>query len=307
MSSVVVVKLAQGLADSGVDTAAYRRLLEIGLATLVDTVDLKTAVASLLPRGTIGFKASCLARKFNSTPVALVDAMTGLLINNGYDANDLVVWERTSRELAEAGFTLNASSQGVRCLGTDANGVGYSSEFSTHGEVSSLVSRILTEMVEQNVNLPVLKHHSIAGLSAGMKNMYGAIHNPNKFHANGCDPFCAQVSCLEPIRSKHRLTIIDAVRVQYDGGPGYSAQYMATFGALVFSRDSVAADRVGLEILERLRKDHNRPTLAQAGREVKYLKTATTLGLGESELERIDLKVLVVDELSQVSAGELFG
>ncbi len=307
MSTVVVVKLAQGLAESGVDTTTYRRMLEIGLAALDSASDLRSSISSILPAGTVGFKTNCLARKFNSTPVALVDALTGLLIDHGFDANDLVVWERTSRELADAGYTLNASADGVRYLGTDANGIGYATEFSTHGPVSSLVTHILTDMVEQNVNLPVLKDHSVAGLSAGMKNMYGAIHNPNKFHADCCDPFCAHVNYLEPIRSKHRLTIIDAIRVQYDGGPGYMAQYMTTFGALVLSRDPVAADRIGLEILERLRKDHGRPTLAKAGREVKYLKTAKAIGLGESEMEQIDLKVIVIDELGQVSAGELFG
>ena len=307
MSSVVVVKLAKEMADSGVDAAAYRRLLEIGLVSLNGDSNLRSAINTILPDGNVGFKTSCLARKFNSTPVPLVDALTGLLIDHGFDANDLVVWERSNRELLDAGFTLNASSQGVRCLGTDANGVGYTTEFSTHGPVSSLVSHILTDMIEQNINLPVLKDHSVAGLSAGMKNMYGAIHNPNKFHADCCDPYCAHVNSLDPIRQKHRLTIIDAIRVQYDGGPGYVAQYMTKFGALIFSRDPVAGDRVGLEIIERLRQDHGRPSLAKAGREVKYLKTAKALGLGESELDQIDLKVLIVDELGQPSAGELFG
>jgi uncharacterized protein (DUF362 family) len=306
MSSVVVVKLAQS-PDGNIDSGAYRRLLEIGLAALDSAANLKSALAAVLSGGVVGFKTSCLARRFNSTPVALVDAFTGLLVDHGFDANDLIVWERTSRELTDAGFVLNASSQGVRFLGTDANGIGYAKEFSTSGEVSSLVSRIMTDMVQHSVNLPVLKDHSIAGLSAGMKNMYGAIHNPNKFHANCCDPYCAHVNNLEPIRQKHRLTILDAMRVQYDGGPGYMAQYMATFGALVISRDPVAADRVGLEILEKLRKDHGRQPLAQVEREVKYLKTATEIGLGESALERIDLKVFAVDELGQAVAGELFG
>jgi uncharacterized protein (DUF362 family) len=307
MSSVVVVKLAQSPPDGKIDSGAYRRLLEIGLTGLDGGSVLKSALASILPGGVVGFKTSCLARKFNSTPVALVDALTGLLVHNGFDANDLIVWERTSRELADVGFVLNASSQGVRFLGTDANGVGYTRGFSTSGEVSSLVSRIMTDLVQHSVNLPVLKDHSIAGLSAGMKNMYGAIHNPNKFHANCCDPYCAHVNNLDPIRQKHRLTIIDAVRVQYDGGPGYMAQFMAAFGALVISRDPVAADRIGLEILEKLRKDHGRPPLAQVEREVKYLKTATEIGLGESDLGRIDLKVFAVDELGQAVAGELFG
>ena len=170
-----------------------------------------------------------------------------------------------------------------------------------------MVSRIMTELVQHSVNIPVLKDHSIAGLSAGMKNMYGAIHNPNKFHADCCDPSCAHVNNLAPIRQNHRLTIIDAIRVQYDGGPGYMAQFMVPFGALVISTDLVAADRIGLEILEKLRKDNGRPPLAQTGREVKYLKTAKAIGLGEEDISRIEIKVLTVDELGNAQAGELFG
>jgi uncharacterized protein (DUF362 family) len=307
MSSVVVVKLEAVPSGGTVEADSYRRLLEIGFSALTGRPDISAAVAGILPGGTVGIKTSCLARGFNSTPVALASALTDLLIGSGFAANDLVIWERTSRELAEAGFTLNASGRGVRVLGTDANGIGYASSLQTSDQVSSLVSRILAEMIQHSINLPVLKDHSIAGLSAGLKNMYGAIHNPNKFHGNNCDPYCAHVNNLDSIRQKHRLTIIDAMRVQYDGGPGYVAQYVASFGALIMSLDPVAADRIGLEILERIRSDHGRPPLAQVGREVRYLNTANRIGLGECDLERIELNVLLMDEGGHARAGGLFG
>ena len=60
--------------------------------------------------------------------------------------------------------------------------------------------------------------------------MYGAINNPNKYHADNCDPYCAHVNSLEPIKSKNRLTMIDAVRVQYNGGPGYVEDYLTYYG-----------------------------------------------------------------------------
>ncbi|MEW5795212.1 MAG: DUF362 domain-containing protein [Candidatus Zixiibacteriota bacterium] len=307
MSRVVVVKRAEGSIDGGVDTRTYRRLLEAGLSNLNSAPNVGSILSTILQGGVVGFKTSCLARRFNSTPVALVDALTVILMDHGFEANDLIIWERTSRELADGGFTLNAAGRGVRCLGTDANGVGYASEFSSFGQVSSLVSRIMTEMIDSSINLPVLKDHSIAGLSAGMKNMYGAIHNPNKFHADCCDPYCAHVNNLAPIRQKNRLTIIDAMRVQYDGGPGYVDRFVAKFGALIISRDPVAADRVGLEIVEHLRERNGRPTLAQSGREVRYLRTAKSIGLGEADLAKIDLKVLLVDDLGHAEAGRLFG
>jgi len=307
MSKVVVVKYRPHRSVPVAGLPGYRVMLTAGLQALSGEDQIRAAVRHYLPAGVVGIKVNCLARRLNSTPVPLVTALGEILQEAGWKDNDLVVWERTSRELAEAGFTLNVSGRGVRCLGTDANGVGYSRSFFSHGEVNSLVSRVLTDLVDGNINLPLLKDHSIAGLSAGLKNMYGAIHNPNKFHDNNCDPFCAHVNSLEPIRRKNRLIILDAVRVQYDGGPGYMPRYMTDFGGLVISDDPVAADRIGLEILRRLRADHGRLPLEKVGRQVKYLETAQKIGLGVADLDAIDLKVRLVNDEGQSLAGELFG
>ncbi len=306
MSRVVVVKYETDPPEPVFDTEVYRRILEVGLSALAGENQISAAVRKYIPSGVVGLKTNCLTGRLNSTPVALVEALISTLRNAGFDDNDLVVWERTSRELAAAGYTLNASGRGVRCLGTDANGIGHSRGFYTSGDVSSLVSRIMTHLVDHNINLSVLKDHSIAGLSASLKNMYGAIHNPNKFHDNNCDPYCAHVNNLEPTRTKNRLAILDANRVQYDGGPGYLAQYLSYYGGVVMSDDPVAADRVGLEILQRLRKEHGRPPLKEVGREVKYLRTAQEIGLGVADLAKIDLRVLVVPEDGQPQSGALF-
>ena len=306
MSRVVVVKILLPVIGKPWGADRYRQMLQAGWQALVGEKKTSAAVRKILPGGVIGMKTNCLAKRFNSTPVALVEALAQTLEEAGFEDNDLVIWERTSRELAEAGFALNASSRGIRCLGTDANGLGYSKSFYSSGLVDSLVSRILTDLVDHNLNLPVLKDHSIAGLSAGLKNMYGAIHNPNKFHDNNCDPYCAHINSLEPVRLKNRMTIIDAVRVQYDGGPGYMPQFLADYGGLIIGDDPVATDRVALKILERLRSDNGRPPLREVKREAKYLQTAQALGLGTADLDRIDLVVLAVDNEGKGRAGELF-
>lgn len=304
MSRVVVVKQEENGSKATADD--YRVMLQTGLAALAFTDSAAEAVRKLLPSGTVGMKTNCLARRNNSTPVALVEAFADLLNEAGHRDDQIVVWERTSRELEAAGFKLNASNGSRRCLGTDANGVGYSQRLYSFGKVDSLVSHILTDMVDCNVNMPVLKDHSIAGLSGGLKNMYGAIHNPNKFHADNCDPFCAHVNNLTPIKLKNLLTITDAVRVQYDGGPGFMEQYVAWYGGLIISDDPVAADRVGLEIITRLRSNHGRPPLEAVGREVRYLKTAESIGLGVAEWARIDLAVLAPGEDVESARQGLF-
>lgn len=306
MSRVVVVKLSGYRLAEAPSAETYKTLLSIGLLQLSGESEVTDALRKYLPSGPIGIKTNCLARKLNSTPVALADAATQLLVDAGFAENDVVVWERTNRELSGAGFTLNASHIGRRCLGTDTNDVGYSREFFSFGEVNSLVTSILVDMVAYNINLPILKDHSVAGMSGGMKNMYGAINNPNKYHADNCDPFCAHVFNLRPIKDKTRLTVIDAMKVQYHGGPGYISDYMAPYGGLILAADPVAADAVGLRILEQLRQMNGQLSLEKAGRPVRYLQTAEKIGLGTADLNRIDLQVVEVDNRGRQKRGELF-
>jgi len=56
------------------------------------------------------------------------------------------------------------------------------------GQLGERLSKDLTQRTNILINLPVLKDHDGAGVTIGLKNMYGVIHNPNKYHPNGCTP-----------------------------------------------------------------------------------------------------------------------
>ncbi len=307
MSRVIVIRHKRIQPDKAVaSTAFYRQMILAGLEALFfpnsPSVELKKA----LPGRSVAMKTNCLTRNLNSTPAMLIEALISILKDAGWDENDIIVWDRSNRELEGAGFKLNASSFGCRVMGTDTSGVGYSEEFYSFGEANSLVSRILTEMVGSNINIPVLKDHSIAGISGCLKNMFGAINNPNKYHGNNCDPYAADISCLEPLRTKNRLAVIDAVKVQYQGGPGYDSRHMGIYGGIIIASDPVAADRIGLEIVENFRRENSLPPLEKTGRPVRYLETAERNGLGTAGRDKIDLQVRLVDESGHVSAGELW-
>lgn len=306
MSVVLVAKLAEEGRAGKLTPDEYKILLDRGLMALSGKPDGVRAIQTYCPNGVVGMKTNCIARRVNSTPVALADALTQLLIAGGIDENNVIIWERTNRELENAGYRLNASSFGRRCFGTDVDNIGYGRTFYSSGEVNSLVSRILTDVVAHNINLPVLKDHSIAGLSGGLKNMYGVINNPNKYHDNNCDPYAAHVSNLDPVRTKNRLSIIDAVQVQYNGGPGYVSHYLDYFNGLIISDDPVAADSIALHVLNEIRKQHSLPSIADAGRPARYLATAESLGLGVADRSKIELKVLNVGTDGTVVAGSLF-
>jgi len=78
-----------------------------------------------------------------------------------------------------------------------------------------------------------------------LKSMFGAIHNPNKYHSNCGDPYVADVYALAPIRQKVGLHICDGLNGQYEGGPSFMPQWMWPFNGLLVSRDPVALDYVG--------------------------------------------------------------
>jgi len=306
MNRVVVVRQAPLSSAAEIGIGGYSAMLTYGISLLAGGTEIKSAVWKFLPKGAVGMKANCLTRKFNSTPVNLVDALSGILVSAGFEANELIIWDRTSHEVESAGFKLNASSYGRRAFGTDTNGFGYSAEIYSSGEVNSLVSRILTDEVASSINLPVLKDHSVAGLSGGLKNIYGVINNPNKYHDNNCDPYAAQILGLAPIKEKLKLTIIDAVRVQYNGGPGYDSRHLSNYGGIIVSDNPVAADAVALEILDHIRITNSLPTLEKSGRPVRYLGTAENLGYGAANLKNIELIVKKIESDGTLTDGSLF-
>ena len=132
-----------------------------------------------------------------------------------------------------------------------------------------------------------LNIHSIVGDAA---HNYGAIHNPNKYHSNGCSPFVADVNTHPAIKTKTRLNICDAARIQFHGGPGYKPKWTSDFGGILVSTDPVALDTVGAEQIEKLRKAGGLRTLSEEGRYPVYLSVASdgNHALGVSDRSRVD-------------------
>jgi uncharacterized protein (DUF362 family) len=272
--------------DGAISQARLGELLSKALCRLADVRDTHGFWARVLaPGAKIGLKVNCLAGARLSTTPELVRAIVASLIDAGVSSEKIVVWERTARELKAAG--LNAQTTGARCLGTDERG--YESDIATSGEVGACLSRVLTCEIGVLLNVGVLKDHDLAGVSIGMKNLYGILHNPNKYHDNACDPYVADVANFPVVRAKLALTIADGMLAQCQGGPAFSPAYAWEYNGIVVGTDPVAVDRVGAEIIERRRKARSLPSLAEAKRWPKWLATAARYGLGEADLARIKL------------------
>ncbi len=297
-SKVVHLRSAKAVNSGGkIDPDAVTALLSTALRVFTGATDrpvgIKDASVGLntivKAKGNVGIKVNCLARRVVISQPALTGALVGLLAKAEVAPENVVIWERTTDELRQAGYTPNMYKKGVRCYGTDAEGVGYSSELYPIGSMGSLVSNILLG-VDLNINLPVLKDHSLAGLAGGMKNNYGAIHNPNKYHGNHCNPYVAEICALPAIREKNRLTIIDCLNVQYHGGPAYNPSFVHHHGGLLVGTDPVAVDTVALSILEKIRAEHKMKPLKREQRYPEWLAVADKeYSLGHNTWDKIEL------------------
>ena len=277
------------------DPKVIERMYDRGMRLLTGLTSAAEAVRSVFsPSDRVGIKVNAIAAPELATGPAVSLPFARLLSGAGIPPRNIVVWDRTNRELTDAGYKLNLEPGAVQVYGTDTAGAGYASEPAQHRGIASLFSTIMTDRLTASVSFAILKDHGMAGVTAGMKNYFGAIHNPNKYHDDHCDPFVADLSDAPPVKSRHRLTILDALLVQYHRGPSYNPRWAEPAGSLVFSLDPVAADAVGWRMIERLRAAKGLPSLEEDGRPPLHIPTAEKLGLGrarETDIQVIEERV----------------
>ncbi len=286
--AVVALARREGMlaADGAFDAAKLRAALEAAVARAAGEETAAGAMRKLFrPKDVVGIKVNCIAGRGLSTRPEVALALAALVQKAGVPPEQVVVWDRTSRELKGVGYAINAGS-GVRVLGTDGDWDPKAREW---GPAASRFSRLLVEDLTAVIDLGLMKDHGLAGVSLGLKNWYGVVNNPNKLHAEGCNPFVPHLAASPEIAGKWRLTVVDATVAQCHGGPGYAPAWAFPFQGFLASTDRVACDAVGWQLLEERRKEKGLPPLAAQGREPKYIRAAEALGLGVAEPSRIEV------------------
>ena len=296
MSTVIIVR-GKNIFSLGneLNDKTLIRMFTQGLSSLTGQSNFKDSIHSFLPtRDNIGIKINTIGGKSISTRPTVTLCLANLLSDNRDRDGNIIIWDRTNRELREAGYKLNLKRAGLRIFGTDTQGIGYNRNLISHLNIGSLFSSIQADLISSSISLAILKDHGLAGVTAGMKNYFGSVHNPNKYHDTNCDPYVAEVFETYPIKQKHRLSILDGLIVQYHRGPSYHARWADKQGLLIFSFDPVAADSVGWQIIEKLRAERGLPSLREENREPEYLKTAEKMGLGKADYDRINIREVEV-------------
>lgn len=117
------------------------------------------------------------------------------------------------------------------------------------------------------INMPIVKHHGLCGLTAGMKNWYGVLGGPrNRLHQKIDTSIADLASYFRPT-----LTVVDATRVLFRNGPvGGSLEDVATHDTVAISTDQVAAESFAARFLNLAPSD------------IGYIILAEKRGLGKS-------------------------
>jgi uncharacterized protein (DUF362 family) len=285
--AVVAVGRRQGLVTA--TGALDPKLLEAALgAAVARAAGEATPVAAMRklfkPTDVVGIKVNCLGGRGVSTHPEVALQLAAFLQAAGVAADRIRVWDRTDRELRAAGYTIS-TGPGVRVCGTNED---FDERLVEWGPSASLFDRVLANELTAVISCTHLKDHGLAGASLTMKNWYGAIHNPNKLHDDGCAPYVPHLVACPIIRGKLRLNVLDGAVAQCHGGPGRAPRWAWPFGGFLASTDPVAVDAVGREILEARRKEVGLPPLATEGREPRYIAGAARLGLGVADRRRIE-------------------
>ena len=154
-------------------------------------------------------------------------------------------------------------------------------------ENRSYLSSIVTSEVNKIVNIAVLKHNEDSGVTLATKNVaLGVTTNKVRFHIDFCAKAIPAIMSIPCIKDKLVLNIGEAAKISAQGAAGGT---MAFDNRMLFSRDPVAMDRIGLDILEEKRKALGLPSIRS---EATHVAACARKGLGTDDLKRIDLREL---------------
>jgi hypothetical protein len=141
--------------------------------------------------------------------------------------------------------------------------------------------------VDAIINVPLACDHSLVGVNGAMVNVsLPLIRTPGRILDRAHEAIVD--ICANPaVADRVRLTVVNALRVIYDGGPIVDPDKTGYMFGLWASTDMVAVDRLMQHRLERMRRERGLMAFAQAGRGPQFLSLAGRAQLGNNDLRWI--------------------
>lgn len=300
--------LPSAVQGGGIRPALVKRIVDSVVMAAAGERDVAAAWRTFVrPQDRVGIKVSTAAAPVAGTTAEVVEAVAEGLVAAGVDPRRIVIWDRLQRDLDRAGYqdlagrfrvvsteraggysekeVVTASVMGKLIAGDRGFATSPADQMSSRSHVSS----VLVNEVDKVVHVPSLTDSSFSGIHGALAGM--VLDNVDNWRRlarapHYGDPFLPELYADPRLGGKVVLTILDALRPQYAGGPFPGAEYRTNYGAIFASRDPVAVDATGLRLLDDFRKEARMPTLADR---VGWPQSAEQLGLGAAAEDRIEL------------------
>lgn len=295
--------------------AVLSRMMREGLLRFTGQSSVKLAWENLrvTPQDTVGIKVYSAPGANSGTRPAVAAAMVESLLEAGIPSQRIVIWDRRLGELRLAGFFELAEKYGVKVAGSQEEGydpaIAYEAallgrlvygdlEFGKKGEGigrKSHVSKLLTQRFTRVITLTPLLNHNLAGVSGVFWGLcMGSIDNLLRFEldTDRLGNALPEIYAMPEVGDKVVLNVVDALICQYQGEERTLLHYSAALNQLWFSQDPVAVDVLGIQELQRQRRNSG---IAEARVSMSIYENAAILDLGVAEptklrLERVELK-----------------
>jgi hypothetical protein len=259
-----------------------RDMISSGFMELTKEESFESAVKSLFT------KTDIIAFKFNSSH-------SSVLGTNGALAEELLrMFTETAGFNPDQMIFIEVQPSTVTLPVTRKFKFGWTKEYDFGSGKDQLIS--VMEEITAIVNVGLLKVNSVAGMSGCMKNLaYGVIKHPARFHGNHCTPYIADIYNLPIIRQKVRVNILNAIRTLLRDQEAITSKVIASTSTLFFSKDPVAIDSSGFELLDKVRTLAKLPPIVKGEDYPHQLLYASKKGLGAYHPDQINYRMVEMD------------
>ncbi len=309
---------SNSVAGTAVNTRIVQRMVDALVCRLTGTNSPAAAWATLVkPTDRVGIKVAASGGAVGGTRPAVVEAVARGLRAAGIPASNIIVWDRNKSDLLAAGFSTDSPLYRLRWTdhldgydpqsqvtapvigrliwGDSKFGIDDGSPVErllSGGEQlssTSHYSKILSQQVDKVVNIPSLMDSFLTGINGAIANMtIPNIDNWRRFtrEPDHGDPYLAEIYADAMIHDKIVLTILDALRLQYAGGPFPNPGFLIDHHTLFMSSDPVAIDSTAIRLIDENRAISKLPSLEKS---THWIKSASHIGLGKHLEQDISL------------------
>ena len=308
LTRVVIVENQNAVADFQPAATIVQDMVNCGLTNLTGRVTVAGAWRSLVStQDVVGIKVCSEPGEISGTRPAVVAAVIHGLLDAGVPPDNIVIWDKQTDDLRDAGFFRLAAQLGVRVSGAAEAGYDptnfYNPDTAVIGRLvwgdfefgrtnegigrKSFVTKIVSRQITKIISVAPLLNDNVIGVCGHLYSLaMASVDNTMRFEGDPDRLAVAvpEIYALPALGDRVALNITDALIGQYEGGERGLLHYSSVRDQLWFSRDPVALDTLAVQELARERRAANAPEFAP---HLDIYTNAVLLQLGVSDPAKI--------------------